>query len=264
MHPGAEMMERKKYTTHAGMRTALEERLNRTARETGRDIQRLRRQVAFDRLLARFFSDQQSGSFVLKGGYAIELRLHKARTTKDIDLCINGIQEIRADNKEDLLIVIRRIAAIDCNDFFEYLIGEAILDLDNAPYGGCRFPVDCRMAGRRFARFNIDVATGDVWLDTHEDLTGYEWMEFAGIPAPKIHAISAEQQFAEKIHSYTLSRQTPNSRTKDLIDLVLFIEECNLDKDKLRDVIEKTFKRRKTHEVPEKLDLSPGELAGTF
>ena len=83
-------MERKKYTSPAAMRIALEERINRTARESNQDIARLRRQVAFDRLLARIFSGPHSNRMVLKGGYAIELRLHKARTTKDIDLCIDG------------------------------------------------------------------------------------------------------------------------------------------------------------------------------
>ena len=36
------MMEHGKYKTPAAMRMALEERLNRIARETGRDIQQLR------------------------------------------------------------------------------------------------------------------------------------------------------------------------------------------------------------------------------
>jgi hypothetical protein len=77
-------MERKKYASPAAMRIALEERINRNARESDQDIARLRRQVAFDRLLARIFSGPLSNRMVLKGGYAIELRLHKARTTKDI------------------------------------------------------------------------------------------------------------------------------------------------------------------------------------
>ena len=36
--------------------------------------------------------------------------------------------------------------------------------------------------------------------------------------------ISAEQQFAEKLHAYTLPRlERVNTRTKDLIDMVLLI-----------------------------------------
>ena len=50
---------------------------------------RLRRKVAFDRLLARLFHEQ-TGNMLLKGGYALELRLESARATKDIDLSIKG------------------------------------------------------------------------------------------------------------------------------------------------------------------------------
>ena len=41
------MKSERKYRTPAGMRTALEERLNRFAKENSQDIMRLRRQVAF-------------------------------------------------------------------------------------------------------------------------------------------------------------------------------------------------------------------------
>jgi hypothetical protein len=86
---------------------------------------------------------------------------------------------------------------------------------------------------------------------------GKNWFDFAGIPAIKILAISTEQQFAEKIHSYSLPRQTPNSRTKDLVDLVLLIDNGNLDPLLLRDAITKTFKGRKTHDIPTALENPP-------
>ena len=81
-------MEPKRYATAAAFRRALEDRLKDIAGKEGVDLQRLRRQVAFDRLLARLF---QMGPplalpWVLKGGYAMELRIKSARTTKDIDL----------------------------------------------------------------------------------------------------------------------------------------------------------------------------------
>jgi hypothetical protein len=67
------------------MRTALETRLNKLAFNLGLDVQRLRRQVAFDRLLCRLFAGPDP-PWLLKGGYAMELRMQSARTTRDIDL----------------------------------------------------------------------------------------------------------------------------------------------------------------------------------
>lgn len=78
------------YATPAALRAALESRLNARATEQGLDLQRLRRQVAFDRLLCRLFS-QVDSPWLLKGGYAMELRIHSARTTRDIDLALRRL-----------------------------------------------------------------------------------------------------------------------------------------------------------------------------
>ena len=50
------MTKSRSYATPGALRIALEERLKKIAGEEGTDLQRLRRQVAFDRLLARIFS----------------------------------------------------------------------------------------------------------------------------------------------------------------------------------------------------------------
>jgi hypothetical protein len=76
----------KSYKTAGAFRAALEARLQTRAREQSTDLQRLRRQVAFDRFLARMFSQGPKAAYpwVLKGGYAMELRMHSARTTKAV------------------------------------------------------------------------------------------------------------------------------------------------------------------------------------
>ena len=77
----------RQYATAAAFRVALETRLKSVATAEGVDLQRLRRQVSFDRLLARFFAEPNA-PWLLKGGYAMELRLRTARTTKDIDISL--------------------------------------------------------------------------------------------------------------------------------------------------------------------------------
>jgi endonuclease YncB( thermonuclease family) len=77
----------RQYATAAAFRVALETRLKSIAAAEGADLQRLRRQVSFDRLLARFFKEGNA-PWLLKGGYAMELRLRTARTTKDIDISL--------------------------------------------------------------------------------------------------------------------------------------------------------------------------------
>ena len=63
-------MEPKRYATAAAFRRALEDRLQDIAGKESVDLQRLRRQVAFDRLLARLFQAGQPSAlpWVLKVG----------------------------------------------------------------------------------------------------------------------------------------------------------------------------------------------------
>jgi hypothetical protein len=77
----------KSYKTAGAFRVPLEARLQTRAREQSTDLQRLRRQVAFDRFLARMFSQGPKAAYPwgAEGRYAMELRMHSARTTKDID-----------------------------------------------------------------------------------------------------------------------------------------------------------------------------------
>ena len=78
------------YATAGAFRGALEERLKRASLTEQIDPNRLRRQVAFDRLLARLFREEPA-PWVLKGGYALELRFKTARSTVDIDLTLQRV-----------------------------------------------------------------------------------------------------------------------------------------------------------------------------
>ena len=87
----------------------------------------------------------------------MELRLKTARTTRDIDLAIRRLPVAsadRGDNVSDVLESLREAGNLDLHDFFTFVSSEAMQDLDAAPYGGARFPVDARLAGRTLAKFH--------------------------------------------------------------------------------------------------------------
>jgi hypothetical protein len=262
--------EVKAYKTAGAFRVALEIRLQTRARAAGTDLQRLRRQVAFDRFLARMFSNGPKSTYpwVLKGGYAMELRTHSARTTKDIDLTLHDgtrLSKEPTERREQVRAMLQDAAAIRLNDYFEFLVGEAREDLDGAPEGGSRYPVQAQMDGREFARFNVDVGIGDEVLEPLETVTGEDWLGFGGVKPPSFPVISAEQQFAEKLHAYTLPRgERINTRTKDLIDMLLLINGRELEKGRTGAAIRATFARRATHNLPRELDAPPTEWEPVF
>jgi hypothetical protein len=234
-----------RYATATAFRIALEARLKSLAQAEAIDLQRLRRQVSFDRLLARLFSEQNA-PWLLKGGYAMELRLRSARTTKDIDLSLPGEVERRGDVLERL----QDRAATDMGDYFTFAIGLPQMDLEGEPEGGSRYPVIASLAGRVFTKFHLDVGIRDAIVRPTEIIRGRDWLEFAGIPPVPCISISREQQFAEKLHAYTRQRQRPNSRVKDLVDMALLVKMGMLESPKLKEAILMTFEQRGSHAVP--------------
>jgi Nucleotidyl transferase AbiEii toxin, Type IV TA system len=245
----------RQYATAAAFRAALETRLNAIATAEKVDLQRLRRQISFDRLLARFFSERHA-PWLLKGGYAMELRLRSARTTKDLDLSLPA--DAAAGFSGEVLTRLQQSARADLGDFFTFTIAEPQMELDAAPQGGARYPVTASIAGRVFTRFRLDVGIGDAVVPPTELIEGRDWLGFAGIAPPQLMAISKEQQFAEKLHAYTLPRpDAPNSRVKDLVDMVLLIRMGTMEKAVLRRAIETTFELRGTHAIPASVPEPP-------
>ena len=243
----------------------MEDRIKIKSREQGGDIQRMRRSIAFDRLLCRLF-DSPDEKWILKGGYAMELRIQTARATKDIDLSIPVEILKGSDDQPDVILheMLQNAAGKDLGDFFTFVIGEPMRDLDAAPYGGARFPVTSKIAGKPYVSFHLDMGIGDVFDEPFEIFTGTDWLAFAGIPAGKYQGLSKEGQFSEKLHAYTFPRsERQNSRVKDLVDMLILIN-LGVDADRLRNAIKNTFQRRDSHPLPERLESPPDFWRGSY
>jgi len=255
------MPSSRSYATARGFRTALEERLRRASVTERIDLNRLRRQVSFDRLLARLFQEEPA-PWALKGGYALELRFKAARSTVDIDLTLQRVIPATAagvDTNQAVREMLQTAADISLDDWFKFAIGPPVMDLTAAPYGGARYPVEARMDERIFARFHLDAGIGDVVMQPLETIVCRDWLGFAGIESSRVWMIAREQQFAEKIHAYTLPRNSSNSRVKDLVDLALLIGSDGLDKQGILNALRLTFERRRTHDLPAGLITPPAD-----
>lgn len=254
------------YATPQAFRSALEARLRHLAQQRGMDLRRLYRWVAFERLLARLFA-QASPPWVLKGGYALELRFaNRARATLDLDLAVpdpgRWTQAVGADAQKSWLAFsyayLQQAAAQPLNDGFEFWLAQPKLEQTGAPGGGLRCAVEARLAGRIFARFHLDLGLGDVIAAQPEWIQPPSLLEFAGLATPCIALYPVEQQFAEKTHAYTFPwRDRENTRVKDLADLVLLIASGQLDAARVQAALHATFATRGTHALPADLPEPP-------
>ncbi|MET9562533.1 nucleotidyl transferase AbiEii/AbiGii toxin family protein [Streptomyces tauricus] len=242
-----------RYRDAADLRRALEARLKQEAAETGADLARRRRLVVFDRHAARL-SEYRAGGWVLKSGAVMEFRFTgRARTTKDLDLAVRPEPAgggLDGDAVRDLLI-----DALDCDldaDGFRFGVAAPVaLKADVAGRGGWRFSVEARLAGKFFASIRVDVVDPGEEITLTEPLPLPNAPEFAGAPARAIEAVDRRQHFAEKLHVLTRDYgDRPNTRVKDLADLVLLIESGLSGEMDLLKAVRHMFVVRAAHEVP--------------
>ena len=233
-----------RYASGSAFRTALETRLRSESLASGIPLMRLRKTIAFDRLLARIVAAQPD-SWVLKGGLALQLRMeHRSRTTKDIDLLLRetGV------NAHHLLVAAVRVGL---DDWFEFEIAPP----DRIPvHDGVRLPVRSLLDGREFEVFRVDVGIGDPVTSPPERLVVTRLLEFADITPTAVPCYLLVQHVAEKLHAYTRPHsEGENSRVKDLVDMVGLAERYAFDARELSGAIRATFKSCNTHTLPETL-----------
>jgi hypothetical protein len=242
-----------RYGSAGAFRSALETRLLAVSRETGRSLSRLRKQVVFDRLLARLLV-AAPGRWILKGGLALDYRYgDRARTTKDIDLAMAG-------DEQTAIVDLLTAQALDLGDFLDFSM-DRTGKLDELQEGAAvRFRVRAELAGRVFEEFLLDVGFDLPSNMELETLRGPALLTFADIEPVEAPALPLELQIAEKLHAYTRgygAAGVASSRVKDLVDLALTGTSSPMDAGRLRDAIDRTFMRRGRHGVPETLPSPP-------
>lgn len=229
----------------------------------GRDHNRIRVLLVMERFLARVDAVLPK-SAVLKGGLALELRLERARTTRDLDLRVLG-NSARLDEH------LRAIESFrpDPDDHFHFTIAPATRGPDmlgaGVKYDGYRFKVTAALAGKPFVSFGLDVAYGDPILGEPDLLRGTDFFDKYGIPPVMIRAYPATTHLAEKLHAYTLPRARVNMRMKDLIDMPLIgLALDGTTASELREAFSLTFDFRDTHPIPSSLPQPPDQWRGPY
>ena len=221
------------------------------AKRAGVVPRRIHLVVAIDRLLARLLVSAPAGSWVVKGGFANQLRRPgDARFTEDVDLRVDSTIE-RAN---DLMAA---AFATDLDDLFAYEAPVAATSLGGPPGGGRQFVVVARLAGTELVRFKADVSAGDAIVGDTEEHPSDPILERLGYAPARFPVYPLGQSVAEKIHALTLPRSAANTRARDLVDLVWFAQRFGFRSDDLIDAGRVTFDRRLTHAWPPEVPRVP-------
>nr|WP_255672037.1 nucleotidyl transferase AbiEii/AbiGii toxin family protein [Corallococcus sp. AS-1-6] len=228
----------------------MELRLRAEASKRGVPLERQRELLVFSRFLARVHAKLGS-SVTLKGGLVLELRIERARATKDIDLRIQG-------DPSGLLLQLQDAGRHELGDFFSFEVRpdheHPKIQNEGMRYEGLRFRAECRLAQKIYSRpfdVDVDVAFGEPMLGTPDEVTAPDVLGFANIAPPRLRLYPVETHLAEKLHAYTMPRLRPNSRVKDLPDLALLAQaRKSLEAERLRQALKLTFDFRNTHPLP--------------
>jgi hypothetical protein len=253
-------MKPRTYETPAAFKAALEQRL-RDASRSGVHIARHRQLLVFDRFLARV-TCVLGRAAILKGGLVLEVRLDRARTTRDVDLRL----EI---SPQDALAELQEAGRTDLGDFMTFEIQPDTQQPEMRLIGrrddGLRYRAECKLAGQLYGqRFGVDVAFADPILGEPDVVVGEDILGFAGIEPPRLRLYPVVTHLAEKVHAYTVPRERTNSRMKDLPDIALLGTIRSLEAARVRKALQQTFGFRNTHKIPQSLPPPPASWAEPY
>lgn len=201
----------------------------------GTPAAQIRRRLVMERFVARVFAEPDSG-WVLKGGAGLLLRLPNARYSKDIDLYY-------AENTLEAALQELAVAAGRDIDGFRF-------DLTNRQplkgVDGVTVSVTARIGVRTFDRFTIDLSThlNPVTPDEHQPTPIIDHPNLA-VPTVLLYPIA--EHVADKVCAMYYRQYggaAPSSRYRDLVDLVLIVDQYPIDQPRTTAAIAVEARRR--------------------
>ena len=248
------MSARQRYRTAAAFRAALEQRLRAEAQASAVPLSRLRKEAAFNRLLARL-RHAAPDTWALKGGLALIARVGvQLRGTKDADA------NWRA-TRQELEETLTAVTDLDLDDWFTCEIGDGRKLVGEGEEGALRYPVTIKLDGRIFEQLSLDVNVVGPQDPRPLELVRVPRnpFEFVSEPQVEIRMVTPAQQLAEKLHAYTRRYEDESSsRAKDLFDMLVIASQVQLPSGPtLTAAVRQTFQIRATDWPPALLEPPP-------
>ncbi len=189
--------------------------------------------------------------WIIKGGFALDLRLGN---------------RARQDNDEAAYSDLLAATALDLGDYLPFFIQRRrTIDQDQEEVA-VRYLIDVQLDLRRFERVVVDVGFGTPLIATPDLVTTSSFLAFAALAPSTVQVLPLEQHVAEKIHAYSRSYGVNrlNTRTKDLVDLVLLGSMATFTAHGLKRAFCETFDARAIHPMPAALPTPPQDWINPY
>lgn len=246
-----------RYKNPSGFRQGVTQRIRDEANTKGVPAARRQMRFLFERFWLRL--ERAFPVVVVKGGAALEFRLDRARTTRDLDLSVSRVPG------DELLERLQAACREDFGDFLTFqVVEDSTLDNEGQRYEGRRLSVTCLLNNQPlFSRFGLDIAVGEP-SGAAEVFTIATSPTAAELGSLQIPLYCLRTHLAEKFHAYTLPRPFENSRVKDLPDIGLIAGYRGVSAGELRSSFRQTFTARNTHELPAAVPEPPDSWVAPY
>ncbi len=239
--------DRLPYESAGALHDAIKARLKIAAELGPYDINQLRRQFAYDRLLTRVF-EHASEKWVLKGGTGLLARIPQhARHTKDVDLHYQGEATAAASDLHDAV-------TLDLGDFFSFDLEEAG-DLTGINPGS-KAKIVAYIGDTRFSNFEIDIVVASNMTGIPEFVDPITPIMIEGLHANQYRVYPMVDHIADK-HAAMVARYSTghtSTRYRDLVDLVIIATSQHIEAAALHKALMSEYQHRDL-ETPTRVEL---------
>jgi hypothetical protein len=231
-----------KYNNPSDYIVALERELERVSHSNELFLAELRKDMALERLIARFDPDKSA----VKGGFGVRTLVAGSPLTQDIDLLIEN-KDWQALNKDQLFkfvaeYVVDHITTEGPDQFkFTPTSSARFADLDS-DQAAARIWAQVSVAGRSFGAVVIDAGVKQANLPT-ERASGRDVLAFAEVENPVITTLSREYLIADKVTLF-LQKGVEGDRPRDVVHAALLLENGKYNEDKLAEWLDRLGEQR--------------------
>ena len=233
-----------RYKTAKAFHDAIKAKLANAAMTSPHSVAELRRQFAYDRLLARvFLCDPES--WVLKGAAGLLARVPtQARHSMDVDLYFQGAVEAVVE-------ALAEAAEVDLGDYFTFDTEPARTIAGRN--SGVQFKITAYIGDVMFTGFRVDAVFATNMTGTPESVPGLCPINVEGLRASAYRTYPVADHIADKHAAMiaTYGDGAHSTRYRDLVDLVLLAATQTIKAKALHDALMSEYRHRNLSPPPE-------------